>query len=339
MLNRMKLVACLGILSLIAAAPVYAAGSVACPDSELLSGKMITNICWSCMFPIRVAGAKLGGNGDTPKGASDQIVCACKDGFGVYNPGLVMSMWEPARIVELVRAPGCAPTLGGIRLPGGNKRQHGHIGNGDYDDGDLAFYHYHYYAFPVLLMLDLFTNTNCNAGGFIDMDLMYLSELDPTWNNDELSFFTTPEAAAVANPVAAVSCTADAVASTAGDPIDSMFWCAGTWGTLYPLSGNVGAAGMVKNTSLLATKAVAALHRRGLARQTMGQENQCRSSIQPMFPKSQYKWTMFFPDAEASSDHVTGESTLKWGMGRMIPAVGEDAVYMLWRWNDCCMTY
>ena len=52
----------------------------------------------------------------------------------------------------------------------------------------IAFYHYHYYAFPLLVMLDLFMDGNCNADGYMDFDLMYLSELDPTWLNDELVF-------------------------------------------------------------------------------------------------------------------------------------------------------
>lgn len=37
-------------------------------------------------------------------------------------------------------------------------------------------------------MLDLFMDGNCNADGYMDFDLMYLSELDPTWLNDELAF-------------------------------------------------------------------------------------------------------------------------------------------------------
>ncbi|NMV20790.1 conjugal transfer protein TraU, partial [Vibrio parahaemolyticus] len=91
---------------------------------------------------------------------------------------------------------------------------------------------------PLLVMLDLFMDGNCNADGYMDFDLMYLSELDPTWLNDELAFFTQPEAAAVANPLAISACTADAASSTLGKPIDQLFWCAGSWGHLYPLSGH-----------------------------------------------------------------------------------------------------
>ena len=52
-------------------------------------------------------------------------------------------MWEPARIVELVRVHGCLPALGGARL-------------------------------------DLFFLDRCNVDHLTDFDLLYLSELDPT---------------------------------------------------------------------------------------------------------------------------------------------------------------
>ena len=32
-----------------------------CPDAELFSGKLITDICWGCLFPIRIAGLSIGG--------------------------------------------------------------------------------------------------------------------------------------------------------------------------------------------------------------------------------------------------------------------------------------
>jgi conjugal transfer pilus assembly protein TraU len=27
---------------------------------------------------------------------------------------------------------------------------------------------------------------------------------------------------------------------------------------------------------------------------------------------------------------------MKWGEWRTIPGAGEDALYILWRWQDCC---
>ena len=108
------------VLLLLCLRPATAADP-GCPDAELFSGKLITDICWGCLFPIRVAGLSIGG-GDRPAAASNQVVCACNDGLGIPHPGLVVSLWEPARIVELTRAPACSPALGGIRLPLGSRR-------------------------------------------------------------------------------------------------------------------------------------------------------------------------------------------------------------------------
>lgn len=209
-----------------------------CQDAEVIGPKMITDICWSCIFPLRVAGVNIsGGGGSIPDGAVTSPLCMCDDNQGVARPGVTTSMWEPARLVEFQRVPGCSSVLNGTRFPFDRINQ-GHHGEAVYDGGDSSFTHYHYYTYPIMQMLDMFVKQTCNPDGFMDLDIMYLSELDPTWNNDELAFFTNPEAAAVANPVATLACTADAVSSTAGKPIKELFWCAGSWGNIYPLSGN-----------------------------------------------------------------------------------------------------
>lgn len=327
----------LGLLAaLLASSPQ--AEDAGCPDAKLLSGKLITDICWACLFPMRLFGLNIAGN-DRPSGASNSVFCACPDTLGVPHPGLAVGLWEPARIVELTRAPTCSPALGGIRLPLGDKRLQGSWGDGDKDAADGAFYNYHWYAFPLLILLDLFWDDRCNPDGYIDFDVLYLSELDPTWNNDELAFFTNPEAAWLANPIAQAACLADAASASAGYPIDSLFWCAGSWGGMYPFSGSIPVASAPQMTSLSATRALASLHRRGLARRTLGDEALCGAPIAPFIPKSQYKWTQFYPMPETHRAHVTGQSTFTWGEWRTLPGPGEDHLYLLWRWNDCCATF
>jgi len=310
-----------------------------CPDAKLFSNKLITDVCWDCLFPIRVMGAKLGG-GSTPTKAANKTMCVCFDNAGVPEPGIGVGYWEPARMIEIVRESGCAPSLGGMSLPGTNRRHQGTTGADDGDSSDAGFYHYHYYAMPLLLMLDMFVSSGCFSDGMMDFDIMYLSELDPTWSNDQLAFFTNPEAALVATLPALAACTIDAATAAVGKVVDDMWWCAGAWGNLYPLSGVTTTSGFANMTSLASAKALGALHRRGLAVRTMGEDAMCQERIiDPMFTRSQYKMSMFYPVAEAESSHVIGETVLNWGWGRMIPAAGEDALYMIWRWNDCCMTY
>lgn len=336
-----------------------------CPDGNVISARLITEICWSCIFPVRVAGISLGvGAAEPPSDAASSAVCACDDALGIPHPGLVISMWEPAKLVELVRAPGCAMTLGGMKLPLSDWRQQGKAG--DFEAGTVGFYHYHYYAFPLLMMLEMFVEGRCNPDAYMDLDLAYMSEIDPTWNDELLAFFINPEAAAVANPLAIAACAADAASAAIGNPIRSLWWCAGSWGTIYPISGIDFASGsMAENTSLLATRAVAALHRRGLAWRTYGEDALCRGHIEPMFPKTQYRMSMYYPISEAGGSytfdaevtnadgttttesrsrtilgyHAIGETTFTWGEWRTVPGVGEDAIYILWRWHDCCSTF
>jgi conjugal transfer pilus assembly protein TraU len=211
-----RLAAALALGLVLSAAGLPAARADAlCPDAQLFSGKLLTDVCWGCLFPIRIAGLAIG-SGPVPSGAAEERLCSCNDGLGVPHPGLVTALWEPVSLIELTHLPGCAPALGGLRLPFGSARFFGTPGQGEQDGSDAAFAHYHVYAFPLLALLDLFFEERCNAGGYLDFDIVYLSELDPTWSVSELAFFTHPETALLASPVALAACLADAAAATAG---------------------------------------------------------------------------------------------------------------------------
>ena len=72
-----------------------------CPDAEVWSGKLITDICWGCLFPIRIAGGAMG-SGDYPSSATDQVFCTCNDPNGIPDVGMTLGLWSPARMIELV---------------------------------------------------------------------------------------------------------------------------------------------------------------------------------------------------------------------------------------------
>lgn len=313
-----------------------------CDDADILSSSMFSDVPWNAMYPIKLAGITLGDSGSgAPSNATNKSICACQDDLGVYVPGFTQSMYEPARLIELVREPDCMMTLGGAEMGMTNGRMRGNIGENNQEAGQgakPAFWHYHYFSYPLLLMLEMTTANRC-GDGYLSMDLLYVSELDPTWDDSELAFFANPESAIFANPISLAACIADAGAAAIGKPMDSLFWCAGNWGGLYPISGYVSnKSSIASKTSLLATRSVAALHRRLLARQTVGDDALCSAPLFPTIPKSQYKMNMMYPVAESGKAHEIGEPALQWGEWRNIPSK-EDAVYMLWRYNDCCVTY
>ena len=322
--------------------PMTQAGEVGCVNANVISGKLITDICWDCVFPIRVAGVPISGSlysDRIPDGAADTPFCMCWDNQGVPRPGISTSFWQPNRLVEFQRVSGCSSVLNGIRFPF-NRLNQGTQNKAEERPGDMLTYrHYHYYAFPVMLMLDMFVPGHCNPGAFHDLDVMYMSEVDPTWTNDELAFFTNPEAALVGTPMAIGACIPDAVASNLGKPMKRLFWCAGSWGTIYPFSGNVlGRDGILRTTSVMAVRTLAALHRRGLEWGTVGRETMCGGAILPVLPKNQYRFSLMYPTPETTDNHGLGETTLTWGLSRTIPGVGEDPIYIVWRWLDCCNT-
>lgn len=343
-----------------------------CPNADFWGPSMITDICWSCLFPLKIMGVIQMGGGNVPPDSSNQALCFCTDDLGVAEIGFGIGMWQPSRLVEIVRKPYCSPTLGGVTLRD-SFRLWGMRDGGD--SSDNQFYNYHWFSFPLLEILELLITPECNAGGYTDFDLMYMSEVDPTWNEDEVALFTNPEAAVAANPLLQMACMADCAGSTFNAPLESLWWCSGCWGSLYPFTGNVNAGGsMPRVTSLLATRAAAALHRRGLAWKTVGDDAMCGGQIYPMLPKTQYRMQMLFPISEASNEpptppaavdgnpgaettgtsdtgnsqidnfvydqrccHNIGSPTMLWGEWRNIPGAGEDAVHVMFRWVDCCV--
>src|SRR5690606_1323202 len=102
------------------------------------------------------------------------------------------------------------------------------------------------------------------------MDMQYATELDPLWDDDELAFLINPEAILFANPIAQAACVADSLkASVTKFGIDALFWCSGSQGSIYPLSGSHATHnGGVDSTLATVHKHVARMHRMGLAQDT-----------------------------------------------------------------------
>lgn len=185
---------------------------------------------------------------------------------GSPKAGLSHSFLGALSPIEFQTIPGCLAALNGTRLNINpmNLGSHGTTPTGSPDQA--AFNHYHYYVFPLVHMLELFSGKGCNPGGYSDFDLLYISELDPTWSNGEISYFANPEAALFANPAALASCIPDALSSTVNKPLEPLFWCAGTWGLVYPLTGRINERlGILRRTSLGAVRVMTQIHRRGFA--------------------------------------------------------------------------
>ena len=268
-------------------------------------------------------------------------ICTC-----VVNPtiGVSIGFWEPARTVEVVRKPFCLVSLGGVDLdPGIGTPEAGRYTRYEGDGDGGAFYQAHFYINPVLYWLGVVTDFPCLERG--SFDLAYLTEVDPLWNDDELTLLMNPEAVLFANPVAVAACAADCVAATAGFGLRQLFWCAGCQGSIYPLDGQVPYhLGGVRTSSLLVQRLTAKMHRELITWGMHGQQGLCGPYFEPTMDKTAYKTQLLFPTPntdklDGKCCQPFGRSTVLWGAGKEFPIKGEDFSYLLFRKRNCCVGY
>lgn len=296
----------------------------------------ITDVCWSCLFPLSIGSMKpiKGKVPDTDNPKSP--VCICP---GIPpRPGITVGFWEPLALVDVTRHPGCMVNLGGIKFPLGSTNETGYTESAN-SSRNSSFYHVHWYHYPLLMWLNIITDALC-LDKAADFDLAYPTEIDPLWDDDELSLIINPEVVLFGNPIAQVSCAADAIKSSVGLPIDKLFWCAGSHGSMYPLNGHVQEhVGGVAASTLLAERMAYKLHRELLLTDSSPDlEHICRSHATPVLPKSRYRYQMVnpLPTTGSGGCYPFGRTTAIWGMNKEFPYKGEDFGYLIWRKRNCC---
>ena len=300
----------------------------------------ITDICWSCLFPLSIGPTRVhsGNLPDTENPGS--LLCACpRPPIPVPVPGIPVGFWEPVRLVDVTRIPYCMVSMGGISFATSNKIGT-HTLTADKKRGrEHSFYHVHWYTYPIVYWLELLTDFICLDKAAID--LAYLTELDPTWGDDEIAVILSPEVLLFANPIAQGACAIDCAVSSVSVSPDPFFWCAGCQGGIYPFTGSVeDHAGGVQASLLLVERMTAKLHRQGQAWGTCGTEALCGKYPMPVIRKKQYRVQMVYPKAATSREfgcHPMGKGSVLLEVGREFPWKGEDFGYLLWRKRNCCI--
>ena len=301
---------------------------------------LITDICWSCMFPMTLGSSTMASYGQEDNGSDPgTFLCGCP------NPpraGVAVGFWEPIRMVDVVRSPFCLVGLGGVSMDPGVDAPRG--GQAIGQDATLSsFYQVHWYTNPVLYYMEVLLDDPCLEKG--TLDVVYLTEVDPLWNDDELAAVLNPESVLFANPISQAVCAADCVAASIGFGVDSLFWCAGCQGGIYPMNGNVRIhAGGINASALLVQRMAAKMHRQLITWAGDGAPGLCGMRFQPIMAKSQYKMQMLYPTPNTAKENGRccqpfGRQTFIWGSGKEYPVDGEDFSYMLFRKRNCCETY
>lgn len=296
----------------------------------------ISDINWECMFPITLGSFELASNNyglkDTPNPGSP--VCVCPKG-GIPIPGVVGGYWEPSRMVDVSQEPYCFVNLGGLKIDMGFEKNQG--GRLKAASSKMSSWYVHYYVYPILYLLELFTDFICLQE--TNFDPLWITELDPTGNDDELSMIFHPEALLFNNLVSQAACSADCIsATTTNSPIDSLFWCAGCQGNMHPMNANVNAhIGGVQASVNAMEKITFKLHRQLMAHETSSDDVSkiCTKHLAPMMKKSHYRYHMLNPNV--TNCVPFGKSTSVFEANKEIPVIGEDFGYLIWRKKSCCL--
>ncbi|MFD1620478.1 TraU family protein [Thalassotalea marina] len=278
------------------------------------------------MFPLTIGGLTLFGNGDDNESGQSNPVCECFS-EGSWKFGLKIGFWEPARIIDTVKDAYCMMPLGmslNIEQP--------YVLDGSHTTAKVreTMAQTHYYIYPVLALLDMYYDLPClNYDQFGDVDIALISEVLPFWQNDMLAMIVNPEAVLFANPAAQLACLADGAAATAGRPLDPLYWCLGSWGTMFPLAGSASSGDMLEAHALLAMRTVQLMARSGALREFS--DSGCSQQYTSVLTKSKYKMHMITPSR--SQCFKPGESVLSWGNAL---SFFDNHSWMLFRKVNCC---
>ncbi len=296
----------------------------------------VLDVAWQNIFPIKIGGVRIGTSVDSAEtpDLADTPICSCPIPYPpFFRPGVSFGFWEPSRLIETVKDPFCLPTLGTqiAAPPGFNLR-------GASEDGvedESSFAQAHLLIFPAWTMMEVLTDFVCVEHA--SFDLGYMTEVDPFWQDDSLMMLFQPEVLLFANPVAQFSCIPDAVSSQFNLPIDPLFWCAGAFGSIYPLTGHVRDGNYVQSNGLIASRLVYKLNR--MLAMWDGALSICNKTPTPIWIKSHYRFQVAKP-VRGIGAFGPGRSSLIWGTAKNPPFGGTSApdnfLFVLFKKRVCC---
>lgn len=294
----------------------------------------ITDVCWECIFPLSIGSIAVssGAQPDTANPGSPIQFCPMPPPI-FQRIGMAVGYWEPMALTDVTRSPYCMVNMGGFNLNVGS------IGTGTAGQSDKdvpgAFYHVHWYKYPLTYWLSIITSAACLQGG--DMDIAYLSELDPTWSDSSLTTILNPEAILFANPIAQGACAADAIASAFNKALDPLFWCAGSQGSMYPFNGYVSNEFSPLQSSVLVSERMAfKLHRQGMVMNSIGADVAvCYEYPSPILPKERWRYQMVNMYPDVAQCHPVGRTVMRWEIGHNPPHSRKNFGYLMWRKRNC----
>ncbi|HEY9017732.1 TraU family protein [Thiomicrospira sp.] len=298
----------------------------------------ITDTNWNNLFPITVAGVPVGG-GLNPPTLKQPPICICPSiTTGIPITGIGMTYHEPSYVAEVTAKPGCFHSLGGVKVLGGYEQMSG-AGKGatDTTSGQGDRKQVHWYQYPLFAMLQMFSSVcMASSNGFA---VGYITEIDPIWQDDSWSNIFSPESILFSNPIAHAACAIDAASALVYYPIDALFWCAGAWGHMYPMSGNPNStSSQQQSNGLTLAKYLARSARIGLLKTTLTPAAQCYAFFNPIMVKTQFRINPIDPVPHVGTPIYIGQPEIRWGyFPPMNFQTKEESSYLLWNGTQCCL--
>lgn len=299
------------------------------------TGSMINpmDLCWDCMYPITIGNTTVMSSSlpDTPNPSN--TLCSCGT-FPNVSFGMTVGFWEPFALTDVTRTPFCMVNLGGVQLPiKAPWAVQGDETTAQPTDA-TAYFNVHVYRYPLFSWLKFFSG--CSTAQ--PFSVQYMSELDPPWSDDKLAAILHPETASFANPAAQTACLASAISANTGLPNDSLYWCAGSQGAIYPLTGSVAYHQDGYSTGVLLTERAGFLmHQQGQWLTSDGTSALCGAYDSPILRPSQYRYQPLYPSNQSCEPF--GRSTQDFASGLEQPNSLENYAYVIWQKVNCCNTF
>lgn len=318
-------------LALVIIVSILSKEAKACKTDDVAAISIIMKMCHTCIFPLSIAGIQvMQGPMPDPSDSVRTPICICKDPFP--RIGIPIAFFEPSRIIETVTDPFCFPTFG-VSTSNGSGKLGGKTNDGS--SSSNTFMQTHYLIFPAYRIIEAFSDFLCMQSSGVDY--AYITEVDPTWNSDVLGAFLSPEALLFGNPVTNLACIADSVSSGFYYPLDVLFWCMGSWGNSYPLTGHKPTSdSFVQDASAIAAKTIYKLHRQLMLWGSWGQAGLCGYYPMPIWRKTAYRLQIVTPIAHPIATTI-GQTGMTWDYGKKLPMTYDNFGFLLFKKRDCCM--
>lgn len=320
--------------------------AVCIPDPTAVP-RTFSTMCWSCIFPLYVAGVPLA-QGVMPDnaghlGAAALPVCVCPIPVPpFFRVGITMSFFNPDKMFEVVKDPMCSPALGiDLGASGSLMMERGHKTDEKSEDEieHLSTFQAHDILFAPFKALGVMVDSVCVESPSV-LDYLYVTEFDPMWQSSTLSTIINPEAVLLANPITQVACIADSAASLVFNPLDPLFWCMGSWGNAYPMNGQtIQSPNWTQAAGATAARLLYKMHRELLIWDESGRYTTCAKIPMPIWNKSNYRLQIMNPIPHPLGT-VIGQSGMlsTWSLAKNVPMSpkSDNFSFMIFSRRGCC---